>query len=202
MNIFIISPGRTATTTLASAFGALDGYTSGHETQTSYLGADRITFPANHVECDNRLIWFLPRLTRRYSHNSLLITVNRCNEEISRSYDKRWGKINIMKAYSQGILLRSLEDNSIEVCRDYVSNCYEHLAFFSSHWRYHLTLELDRPDAAIAEACRLADRVHSTPDVLSTLYGTVSNKNRPGWRRKIDAAYFNLRALVWDIRNA
>lgn len=202
MNIFVVSPGRTATTTLSSAFGALDGYSSGHETQTSYLGTDRITFPANHVECDNRLIWFLPRLTRRYGANSMLITVKRSNDKIASSYNKRWGKVNIMKAYSQGILLRSLSDNNIDVCRDYVSNCYEHLEFFAPHWRYHITLELDAPDPAVNEVCRLVDRAHNASDVLSTLYNTVSNQNRPSWRRKIDAVHFNLRALIWDIRNA
>ncbi|MFO8086269.1 MAG: hypothetical protein R6T91_00500, partial [Bacteroidales bacterium] len=43
----------------------LDGMTAGHETNRQKIDS-RLDYPDNHVEVDNRLVWFLGGLDKRY----------------------------------------------------------------------------------------------------------------------------------------
>ena len=200
MNVFIISPGRTATTSLSHTFSHLNQHTSGHETRTKFLGDDRVKFDENHVECDNRLAWFMPRLTAKYNQTGLLIIVRRDVQKIAKSYDKRWYKINITKAYSQGILMRDLEENSVEVCADFATNIYEQLDFAAGSWTHVVELDLEAPEEGLRQALSIIGQPEKLDDMLKTMQDVQSNQNVLTLRDRASILKFSLKNLLWDVR--
>lgn len=198
-NVFILSPGRTATTSLAMVFKRLEGYTSGHETQSQLLGDSRVRFPENHIECDNRLCWFLERLTRFYGSSGILVIVHRDEDKIAKSYNQRWYKINIMRAYSQGILQRPLTDNNLSVCADYVSHMYEKLNFWETQWNHVVHLDLAAPELGLSQLLGLLSRESDMEDLLRALNETRSNENLSGFRFKLSNLVFNLKLVLTDL---
>lgn len=197
MNVFLVSPGRTATTTLSEALKKIEGYTSLHESRIQFLGKDRVSYPENHFECDNRLIWFLPRLTKEYGKRSMLVNVLRDRESIAKSYNRRWDGIKIMKAYSQGILMRPLNNNNFDVCMDYVNNVYEHIEYFSKDWAYYVEVDLANPDIGMEEIFKILDV--SGEGVCDYLKGNSLNQNRTDLKVKLKGLKFNFKCMVYDL---
>ncbi len=62
MNVFVLGTGRCGTTTFMKACRHVTNCTSGHETRVNHVGPERLSYPSNHIEADNRLSWFLGRL--------------------------------------------------------------------------------------------------------------------------------------------
>jgi hypothetical protein len=200
MNVFLVSPGRTGTTTFSEAFSIIEGYTSAHETRVNELGVSRVSYPENHIECDNRLAFFMVRLTEKYKDSGVLVKLYRDEESIARSYNHRWRRIYIMKAYSQGILLRDLSDNNLDVCRDYVSYSYEQLNYFSSQWKHYVEIDLLAPRAGVEKLLSIIGEEKYLDAICGYLEKTRSNKNRSLWREKISALKFNIRCLMLDFK--
>jgi hypothetical protein len=199
MNIFLLSPGRTATTTLSEAFSNVPGFTSDHESKVQELGDARVNYPDFHFECDNRLTWFMTRLTKKYSDTGVLVVVKRNELEIAKSYNKRWYKINIMKSYSQGIHLRPFSKNDLEVCKDYVQYVYEELDFYSKMWKTVIVLDLGSPDEGVKKILRHINREEHSKEVLNYFNNNQSNQNSSGWRHKLSILKFNLENLIRDL---
>lgn len=70
-NVFVLCTGRCGSMTLARAFGHMTNWTSGHETRTGDW-QHRFDYPANHIEVDHRLTWFLGTLDRLFDHETTL----------------------------------------------------------------------------------------------------------------------------------
>lgn len=70
MNIFVLTTGRSGSKTFAEACRHLHGWTAGHETQARRLWPR--DYPPNHVEVDNRLVWFLGQLGEAYAGRDVL----------------------------------------------------------------------------------------------------------------------------------
>ena len=105
MNVFILCTGRCGSMSISRACKELDNYTSGHETRISKLGAERLNFPDNHIEADNRIAWFLGRLDETYGNDAFYVHMTRNTEKTAQSYNIRWQHVgSIVKAYAQGIL--------------------------------------------------------------------------------------------------
>jgi hypothetical protein len=66
MNVFVLSPGRCGSVTLAYACRHATNFRAGHETNCRLLGGQRFGYPPNFIEIDNRLSWMLGRLERAY----------------------------------------------------------------------------------------------------------------------------------------
>lgn len=66
MNIFILSTGRCGSTTFIQSCQHITNFSSAHESNIHKIGTDRIVYPQNHIESDNRLSWFLGRLEEHY----------------------------------------------------------------------------------------------------------------------------------------
>lgn len=198
MNVFILSPGRTATVSIAEALKSIDSYTSSHESRVKYLGDDRVDYPINHFECDNRLVWFLPRLTEKYGKNSVLVKINRERHSVAKSYNKRWGGVRIMKAYSQGILMRKLDENNINVCKDYVDNSYEHIEYFAKDWQYYLEIDLENKEEGIN---KLFDIIGCSGEgVIEFLNNNSLNKTKSSFRSKMYLLKQSIEHFFYDIR--
>lgn len=100
MRIFITGTGRCGTKTLANACKHITNYTSGHETRTKFPFPDRLKYPDNHIEVDNRLLWFLERLP----HDSQVWRLSRSVESVYMSFMNRPNS-SIIKAVRDGIFM-------------------------------------------------------------------------------------------------
>jgi hypothetical protein len=119
MNVFVLCTGRCGSVTFVQACRHITNYTAAHESRIQKIGADRVSYPQNHIEADNRLSWFLGRLDRAYGDNAFYVHLTRNREDTARSFSKRW-EFGIMRAYRVGILWKLAESvDPMPVCLDY-----------------------------------------------------------------------------------
>lgn len=201
MNIFAISPGRTGTTTMAAAFDLLEGFTAAHESRVQMLGSARLDYPTNHIECDNRLVFFLADLSLKYGRDSILVRVERNRDDIATSYGKRWAKMNIMKAWSQGVHLRDLSLNNDEVIFDYIDFVYRQIEFFQGFFREVITIDIDSPRHGTEALLTSIGRAQQLDEVLDVLSTRRENIATSGLRKKLADLWFNVRATMHDLRS-
>ncbi len=121
MNVFVLCAGRCGSTTFIKAAGHIANYTAGHETRAHLIGYERLSYPRQHIEADNRLSWFLGRLNAEYGDAATYVHLMRRDQEATvRSFLSRYDS-GIMLAYRRGILMGLSENEEpIVVCRDYV----------------------------------------------------------------------------------
>lgn len=123
-NVFILCAGRSASTALAQALQPVSNYTVAHESRCGLLSDDKLDYPKNHIEIDNRLIWFVDLLDRKYGEEAKYVYLYRDLDKIAKSYLERWHlKVSIVHAFGHGILMKEKIPYSerLEVCRDYAS---------------------------------------------------------------------------------
>lgn len=121
-NVFVVTPGRTASMTFANACSRIVNYSAAHESRARFLGSERFSYPKDHIEIDNRLIWFLPLLKDKFGANAKLVYLFRDPDKVAESYHKRWNNPeSIVRAYGEGILMHGTVDSSrrLAICRDY-----------------------------------------------------------------------------------
>ncbi|PYE85838.1 hypothetical protein [Pseudoroseicyclus aestuarii] len=127
--VFVLCTGRCGSTTLARAAAHLPGWTAGHETRVRRLGADRLAYPARHIEVDNRLAWMLGRLGTTWGDRAGYLHLTRDPEAVAESFAARAGQ-GILRAYREGILYRAPGAETLEVCRDYVATVTANIEAF------------------------------------------------------------------------
>ena len=119
-NVFVLSTGRCGSTTFARACGHIRNFSSAHESLSKAVGADRLAYPARHIEVDNRLSWLLGRLSSRFPDDvTFYVHLWRNDEATARSFEKRWRK-GIIRAYAKDILRGAHRTATpYDVCLDY-----------------------------------------------------------------------------------
>jgi len=81
---------------------------------------DRVAYPANHIEVDNRLGWFLGHLQSRYGDDAYYVHLTRNRDAVARSFNGRWHlRSSIMRAYAEQICMTSPKD-PLAMCYDYI----------------------------------------------------------------------------------
>lgn len=123
-NIFVLTPGRTGSTTFAKACTHIENYSVGQETNSQIIGPERLKYPSQHIEVDSRLLWFLTSLKNVYSENTKFAYLRRDPIEVASSYSERWNNpVSIVRAFGEGILMRpNLQNNErLQVCLQYAS---------------------------------------------------------------------------------
>lgn len=103
MNVFILSTGRCGSTTFIRACNHILNYTAKHESRVYRVGPQRIEYPDNHIESDNRLSWFLGRLEQRYNDDAFYVHLKRDRLKTVSSYSRRIRAGLLMHAYANGI---------------------------------------------------------------------------------------------------
>jgi len=107
MNVFVLTTGRTGSTAFSKACGFITNFTSGHETRLSIQGDERLNYPENHIETDNRLSWFLGSLDRRYGDSSYYVFLKRDPQKSADSYLKRsYLRSSIVNGFHTNVLMR------------------------------------------------------------------------------------------------
>jgi hypothetical protein len=130
MNVFVLNTGRCGSSTFIQACKHITNYTSAHESLSSNIGQQRLNYPANHIEADNRLSWFLGRLENTYGDNAFYVHLKRNINDTVNSFSKRI-EFGIMRAYEQGVLMH--EDHvasSHDIARDYIETVNSNIDLF------------------------------------------------------------------------
>ncbi len=169
MNVFVLNTGRCGSTTFIAACRHITNYTAGHESRIQLLGEERLAYPPNHIEADNRLSWLLGRLDDTYGDDAWYVHLTRNRDEVAASFARR-ADYGIMKAYREGILLRAepAGQNALAVAYDYIDTVETNIAAFLKDKTHQMTFRLENaasdfrhfwrsiaasgdPDAALAE---------------------------------------------------
>lgn len=144
--IFVLCVGRTASTSVASAFGHAENFTAGHETRSRQLLPGRLAYPVNHIEVDNRLVHYLELLERDFGERAAYIHLRRDQQAIADSYLKRWNlTVSAVRAHQVSTLLRPGYCSRAEAytyALDYVSLVDQRIEAFLSRQRHTETIEL------------------------------------------------------------
>ncbi|MGC1249126.1 MAG: hypothetical protein WA865_23155, partial [Spirulinaceae cyanobacterium] len=135
MNIFVLNTGRCGSTTFIEACKHISNFSSAHESRSKLLGEDRLNYPNNHIEADNRLSWVLGRLDKVYGNDAVYIHLKRDDNATARSFVKRFSK-GIIKSYKDGVLMGSLDqdapsnDAPMSVALDYCDTVNSNIELF------------------------------------------------------------------------
>lgn len=107
-NVFVLCTGRCGSVTFSRACAHLTNFTSGHESRTRLTGSDRLRYPQNHIEVDNRLAWYLGAIEESYGKNAFYVHLLRNPRDVAASYAKRWEhKHSLVRAFGAGISMKS-----------------------------------------------------------------------------------------------
>jgi len=129
-NVFVLCTGRCGSATFAHACDHATNYTTGHETRAHVVGPDRLDYPANHIEVDNRLAWFLGRLDRAYGDSAYYVHLTRDPESVAQSLSIRTGMCSLVNAYARGIAIRGDAGDPLATARDLVSTMTANIETF------------------------------------------------------------------------
>ena len=125
MRVFVLCPQRCGSVTLAEACKHISNYSSGHETRQQL----KFEYPDNHIEVDNRLVWFLGRLDYKYKDEPIYVHLRRDPNKVANSCLNRFNK-GIMRGYHKRILLFKPDATKLDVCRDYVKTVNTNIEVF------------------------------------------------------------------------
>lgn len=147
MNVFVLSTGRCGSTTFIEACRHITNFTSAHESRARVCGPDRLRYPAQHIEADNRLSWFLGRLDREYGDRAFYVHLRRNDRKTAESYQNRYHG-GIMRAYAAGILMRkNTQHDRLAVCLDYCDTVNSNIECFLKDKSHTLTMTLENGKA-------------------------------------------------------
>jgi hypothetical protein len=144
MNVFVLCAGRCGSTTFAKACSHLTNFSAAHESRSSLLGRERLDYPANHIEIDNRLSWLLGRLDERYGDEAFYVHLWRDRAAVAESFVRRYGG-GIIKAYRGSGIIMGLPESSepVEVCSDYCHTVDSNIRLFLKDKSRKMDFRLD-----------------------------------------------------------
>lgn len=150
--VFVLCTGRCGSTTLAKACAHITNFSSGHETRTHLIGAGRLDYPANHIEIDNRLSFFLGRLEARFGDAPHFVHLTRDRAAVARSFAARADKpLGLFRSYRDSLLLNlpkhAPQTPDLEVAGDLVDMMTENITQFLRGRPRVMTMRLETIDA-------------------------------------------------------
>ena len=128
-NVFVLCTGRCGSLTFARACSHLTNYTAAHESRASVIGHDRLDYPANHIEADNRLAWFLGRLDRKYGKDAFYVHLVRERNACAESFARRH-QGGLMVAYRHCLAIDAGYVEPDVIARDLLDTITENIALF------------------------------------------------------------------------
>jgi hypothetical protein len=120
----------------------ISNFTSAHESRSTLTGEQRLSYPKNHIEADNRLCWLLGRLDHEYGNNAYYVHLTRDREQSVVSFVKR-KDYGIMQAYRKGILMGGQDQSSEEIANDYLDTVEYNISLFLKDKRHTMRLRLE-----------------------------------------------------------
>jgi hypothetical protein len=167
MNVFVLCTGRCGSQTFIKACSHLSNYSSAHESRMSLLGSERLDYPRNHIEADNRLSWLLGRLDRVYADEAFYVHLTRDVQAVAASYVRRYGS-GIMQAYRDpGIIMGLSKDTDpAVVATDYCATVNSNIELFLKDKSKQMKFRLESAQQDFPVFC---DRIGATGDLAAAL---------------------------------
>lgn len=178
MNVFILCTGRCGSKTFIEASRHLTNYSAAHESRTGLIGPERLNYPANHIEADNRLSWLLGRLEKTYGDTPFYVHLVRDGLETAKSFSKRFNHAGIVKAYRDAILQGCAEDDALGISVDYVATVNSNIELFLKDKSKKMVFRLDRAETDFPI---FWERIAGQGDLRAALleWKTVNNASAP-----------------------
>lgn len=142
MNVFVLNTGRCGSYTFHEACLYIKNFTSGHESRSTILGPERLNYPDNHIEIDNRLSWLTGRLDKKYGDNAYYVHLIRNQEDLVYSFHRRTD-LGIMYAYWHGMFLHETVPPTNEVVPDYIETVNTNIELFLRDKTHKMVFSLD-----------------------------------------------------------
>jgi hypothetical protein len=143
MNVFILNSGRCGSTTFIKACQHITNYSAAHESLLSKIGTQRLNYPANHIEADNRLSWLLGRLDKTYGDNAFYVHLKRKPQDTANSFIKRID-FGILKAYEQGVLMHNTHQlPAHDIAADYIETVNSNIELFLRDKTHKMLISLE-----------------------------------------------------------
>lgn len=167
MNIFVLNTGRCGSTTFIEACKHITNYSCAHESRSAMLGQERLNYPENHIEADNRLSWLLGRLDKQYGDSAFYVHLKRNEYDTARSFTKRFSG-GIIKAYrGDGILMGLPEDTDpLSVSLDYCNTVNSNIDFFLKDKSKQITITIENIEQGFSE---FWSRINAEGDISAAL---------------------------------
>ncbi len=144
MNVFVLTAGRSGSTTFIAACRHITNYTCGHESRVRRIGAERLAYPERHIEADNRLAWYLGRLDAIYGERARYVHLLRDPEACAASFARR-ADFGIMQAWREGVLLGGETDQTAHaLALDYLATVQANIVQFLRDKPHVMTFRLER----------------------------------------------------------
>ncbi len=129
--------------TFAEACTHITNFTSAHESLSHTIGTDRLAYPPQHIEIDNRLSWFLGRLDQQYGDDAVYVHLTRDAAQVAQSFLKRWDS-GIISAYRREIIMGEHSNATpYDTCVDYIHTVNSNIAFFLKDKPHALSVALE-----------------------------------------------------------
>ena len=174
MNVFVLNTGRCGSVTFIEACRHIHNYSAAHESRATYIGEQRLTYAANHIEADNRLCWFLGRLDKTYGDTAFYVHLRRDAEATAASFVKR-REFGIMKAWREGILMDARPEQSArDIALDYVYTVETNIEHFLRGKSRRMTVRLEN---AKADFTAFWDRIGAEGDLGMALAAWDTSHN-------------------------
>jgi len=143
MNVFILNSGRCGSTTFIKACQHITNYSAAHESLLNNIGTQRLNYPENHIEADNRLSWILGRLDNKYADRAFYVHLTRNDNDVATSFCKRIN-FGILKAYEQGILMHQQHLlPAQDIAEDYLKTIEANINFFLKDKSNKMTVSVE-----------------------------------------------------------
>lgn len=124
-------------------------YSAAHESRVALLGKERLNYPENHIEADNRLSWLLGRLDEHYGDTAFYVQLQRDPDATALSFSKRDQlEFGIMRAYRDGILMGGQTEYSSHIlAHDYLETVAANIRLFLKDKSHKMTFQLENAEA-------------------------------------------------------
>ena len=183
MRVFVLCPQRCGSVTLAEACKHISNYSSGHETRQQL----KFEYPDNHIEVDNRLVWFLGRLDYKYKDEPIYVHLRRDPNKVANSCLNRFNK-GIMRGYHKRILLFKPNASKLDICRDYVDTVNTNIELFLKDKSKKMEIHVEQFENDFKSFWNFIKAEGSVDDALNEL----NKKHNKSKKYKIDYIKNNL----------
>jgi len=122
------------------------------------IGPERLRYPGNHIEADNRLSWLLGRLDEVYGDAAFYVHLKRDVAAVAASYARRYD-FGIMQAYRDpGIIMGLPKDaDPTAVAVDYCNTVDRNIALFLKGKSRQMTFWLETAAQDFPAFCERID---------------------------------------------
>ena len=167
MNVFVLCTGRCGSSTFIEACHHITNYTSAHESRSSLLGAERLAYPAQHIEADNRLSWLLGRLDATYGDSAFYVHLQRNHPDTAASFVKRYAG-GIIKAYRGSGIIMGLPESTdpMAVALDYCNTVDSNIRAFLKDKTHRMDVHLETARNDFQDFCERVGAVVDLPAAL------------------------------------